>query len=75
MLTLEVNISDKDFKNYNLDSNKIDFTELVKRIDAENAKIALKNCLKIAKETGLDKLTEEEINFEIKQLRDEKNHS
>ncbi len=75
MLTLEVNISDKDFKNYNLDSNKIDFSELVKRIDAENAKIALKNCLKIAKNVGLDKLTEEEINYEIKQLRDEKNHS
>ena len=75
MLTLEVNISDKDFKNYHLDSNKIDFSELVKRIDAENAKIALKNCLRIAEETGLDKLTEEEINFEIKQLRDEKNHS
>ncbi len=75
MRTLQVNVSETDFQKYNLADKEIDFSELVELISREYAKQALLECNKIAEEAGLSEMTLEEINAEIKAVRDAKNHS
>lgn len=75
MKTLQINISEKDFQNYNFENNTMDFNDLIKKVDLENAKKAMLESIKIAKNVGLDKLTNEEINYEISQVRNAKNNN
>jgi hypothetical protein len=74
MKTLQVKVSDTDFRKYNLENVEIKFTDLVELISREYAKKALLECNEIAEQTGLSKLTMEEINEEIKAFRDAKNN-
>ena len=75
MQTLQINISNTDFKKYNLESREIKFTDLVDLISKEYARKALLECNEIAEQEGLSKMTFDEINAEIKAVRDAKTHS
>ncbi len=76
MKTLEILISEKDYKNYDFNLKKsVKFSELVEKISLEYAKQSLLRCNEIAKEVGLSEMTFEEINAEIQAVRDAKNNN
>jgi hypothetical protein len=75
MRTLQIKVSDTDFQKYNFGSDEIKFTDLVEIISREYARQALLECNEIAEQVGLSKMTMDEINAEIKAVRDEKSHS
>ncbi len=74
MRTVQIKVSETDFQKYKLKS-EIKFTELVDLISREYARKALLECNEIAQQVGLSKMTLDEINAEIKAVRDAKNHS
>ncbi|NEN22437.1 hypothetical protein G3O08_02840 [Cryomorpha ignava] len=75
MQTLQIKISKSDFERYKLKSTEIKFTDLVELISNEYARETLLDCNEIAEQEGLSKMTSEEINAEIKAVRDAKDHS
>ncbi len=75
MRTVQIKISETDFQKYNLRSEEIKFTDLVEMISREYARKALLQCNEIAEQIGLSKMTMDEINTEIKAVRDAKTHS
>ncbi len=75
MQTLQIKISKTDFQKYNLRSKEIKFTDLVDLISREYARKALLECNEIAEQEGFSEMTMDEINAEIKAIRDAKTHS
>ncbi len=75
MRTLQIKVSETDFQRYNLGSGEIKFTDLVAAVSREYARETLLACNKIAEQVGLSNMTIEEINAEIKAVRDAKNNS
>ena len=74
MRTIQVKVSETDFEKYNLESEKeMKFTDLVEKISLEYARKALLECNEIAQKVGLSEMTMDEINAEIKAVRDAKN--
>jgi hypothetical protein len=75
MKTIQVNVSQKDLERYNLGEQPImDFKLLVEKINLDFPRKALEECQNIAKDSGLSEMTWEEIDAEIKAVRNE-NHS
>jgi len=75
MRTVQIKVSEADFKKYNLESGEINFSDLVEAINREYARKALLECNEIAEKVGLSNMTMEEINAEVKAVRDAKTHS
>jgi len=75
MQTIQIKISNSDFQKYNLEGREIKFTDLVDLISREYARKALLECNEIAKQEGLSEMTMDEINAEIKAVRDAKTDS
>lgn len=75
MKTIQIQVSDDEFKKYNLNSDEITFSDLVDIISRENAKKALRECNALAIELGLSEMTLEDINAEINAVRKTKNYS
>ena len=75
MRTVQIKVSETDFQRYNLGGDEIKFTDLVEVIKQEYARQALIACNEIAEKVGLSKMTMEEINAEIKAVRDAKTNS
>lgn len=75
MRRIQIKVSETDFLKYNLGNEEIKFTDLVQMISREYARQALLECNKIAEKVELSKMTLDEINAEIKAVRDAKNHS
>jgi hypothetical protein len=75
MQTLQIKISKTDLQKYNLRNKEIKFTDLVDLISREYARKALLECNEIAEQEGFSKMTMDEINAEIKAVRDAKTHS
>lgn len=75
MPTIQIKISKSDLLKYNLSDKEINFSELVDLLSKEYAKKALLQCNQIAKQKGLSNMTLDEINAEIKAVRDAKSHS
>ena len=73
MKNLNVSINDFDFSKFGFESDNISFSDLKEKISIEYAKDALIKCNQIAQSTGLSKLTMDEINAEIKAVRNAKN--
>ncbi len=71
MQTIQIKISNNDFKKYNFENKDIKFTDLVDLIGREYAKKALLDSQKIAKKVGLSKMTLDEIQAEVRAARDE----
>lgn len=72
---VQIKISETDFQRYNLGSGEIKFTDLVEMINREYARKALLECNEIARQLGLSEMTMDEINAEIKAVRDAEDHS
>ena len=75
MSELIVNISPTIKKKYSIRGNRIDFNELEEKIRLANARERLDRVVKIAKETGLSKMTNKEINEIIKEVRNNAHRS
>lgn len=75
MRTVQIKVSETDFQRYNLGSGEMKFTDLVELISREYTRKALLECNEIAKQVGLSKMTMDEINTEIKAVRDAKSNS
>ncbi len=75
MRTIQIKISDSDFEKYNFEKKDINFTDLVDLISLEYARKALLECNRIAENEGLSKMTMDEIDAEIKAVRDAKANS
>ena len=76
MKSLQVNISESDYKKYNFTKGQeIKFPDLVEKINLEYARNALIECNEIAKKTGLSEITLDELNKEINAARNAKNNS
>ena len=75
MRTIQIKVSETDFQKYNLGSGEIKFADLEEMISREYARKALLECNKIVEQVGLSKMTMDEINAEIKAVRDAKSHS
>lgn len=72
MKTIALKIKPSDMSRYGLDDmDSVNFKELVDKISQDLALEALKNAQKSAKLSGLSKLTEDEINAEIQEFRNE----
>lgn len=72
MRTLKIKVSETDFQKYNLKNEEVKFTDLVDIISKNYARKALLECNEIAEKEGLSNMTLEEINAEIKAVRDAK---
>jgi hypothetical protein len=75
MQTIQIKISKTDFQKYNFGNKEIKFTDLVDLISQEYARKALLECNEIAEHNGLSEMTMDEINAEIKAVRDAKTNS
>jgi hypothetical protein len=76
MRTVKLQISEMDFQKYNFGNNQdFLFEDLVEKIHLEYARQALITCNQIAYRNGLSEMSIEEINTEIKEVRDAKNYS
>lgn len=75
MQTIQVKVSDTDFQRYKLDGDEIKFTDLVEKINVEYARQSLMECNDVAAQVGLSQMTLNDINAEIKAVRDAKANS
>jgi len=75
MRTIQIKVSETDFQKFNLGSSEIKFSDLVDLISQEYARKALLECNAVAEQVGLSKITMDEINAEIKSVRDAKTRS
>ena len=76
MRTIQIKVSETDFQKYDLGSGQeIKFSDLIEKVNLEYARKALMECNEIARQAGLSEMTLDEIDAEIKAVRDAKNHS
>lgn len=75
MRTLNLNISEEEYRRYGIDSEKINFDLFIEKIKNVLAKDALKKCQSIAEQNGLNKMAIEEINAEIEAVRNAKGNN
>ncbi|MBD0286513.1 MAG: hypothetical protein ICV79_13960 [Flavisolibacter sp.] len=73
--TLTVTINDSEYGKLGLPTDNVPFDALKEKISIEYAPEAFFKCNQIAKQTGLSRLTLDEINTEINAARNAKNHS
>jgi hypothetical protein len=73
MRTLNVSISDMEFNNLGIKNENITFTEFIELVKREVMRNNLNNCLALAEKVGLSSMTINEINEEIKLVRNAKN--
>jgi hypothetical protein len=73
MRTLIVSISDMEFNNLGIKNENITFTEFIELVKREVMRNNLNNCLALAEKVGLSSMTINEINEEIKLVRNAKN--
>lgn len=73
MRTLNVSISDMEFNNLGNKNENMTFTELKELVRREIMRNNLNNCVTLAEKYGLSSTTMNEINEEIKLVRNAKN--
>jgi hypothetical protein len=73
MRILNVSISDMEFNNLGIKNENITFTEFIELVRREVMRNNLNNCLALAEKYGLSSMTMNEINEEIKSVRNAKN--
>jgi len=75
MKTLNVELSEEDCVKYGLESESISFELFMEKIRDVIAREALDQCHQIAQEAGINKLSIDDINEEIKAVRNAKNNT
>ena len=73
MRILNISISDMEFNNLGIKNENITFTEFIELVRREVMRNNLNNCLALAEKVGLSSMTINEINEEIKLVRNAKN--
>lgn len=69
MRTLNISISDSEFKKFGLTKEHLSFTELLAILSQELQKLNLRKTVELSEKYGLSKMTMEEIDEEIKAVR------
>jgi len=69
MHTINISVSDLDYQKFGLKEKNLSFSELLDIIEREKMREKLSKSVKIAEKNGLSKMTMEEIDEEIKAVR------
>lgn len=75
MRTLNISISDLEFKKFGIKKDSLTFTEFVDLVSKELMRQNLDKCIEIAEKHGLSTMTMEEINEEVKAVRNAKSRN
>lgn len=75
MKTVNIQISDFEFKQLGLSKSTLSFSELIEIIGRRITKQTLEKSFQLADKYGLSKMSLEEIDDEIKAYRNQKNNS
>lgn len=75
MKTLQISITDIDLKKFGIKKNNLKFDELVGLITKQLQKQNFNKAVALANDYGLSEMSLDEINKEIKAVRDAKNNS
>ena len=73
MRTLNISISDVEFNKFGIRKDSLTFTEFVDLISKELIRQNLDRCVALAEQYGLSSMTMDEINDEVKAVRNAKN--
>lgn len=74
MKTLNVSISDVDYTKFGIPSDSLTFTEFVELVSRDLMRQNLDKAVELAEKYGLSSMTMEDINEEVKAVRDAKRH-
>ena len=69
MRTLNISISDIEYKKFGLTKEKLTFTDFIDLIRKELTRQNLNKCLELADKYGISKMTMDEITNEVKAVR------
>jgi predicted CopG family antitoxin len=69
MRTLNVSISDNEYKKFGLTNEKLTFSDFIDLVRKELSRQNLNRCLELAEKHGLSKMTMDEITNEVKAAR------
>ena len=69
MRTLNVSISDIEYKKFGLKDEKLTFTDFIDLVSKELTRQNLSKCLELADKYGISKMTMDEITNEVKAVR------
>ena len=72
MKTLNITISDSEYNQFGISSDKLSFSEFLDIVNREVTKQALTKCVQLSERYNLSKLSMEEISDEVKALRNAK---
>ena len=72
MRTLNISISDLEYNKFGIKEDKLSFTEFLDIVSNELAKQTLDECVELAEQYGLSKMTMDEITTEVKAVRNAK---
>ncbi|MBN1187183.1 MAG: hypothetical protein JXB49_33200 [Bacteroidales bacterium] len=75
MKTISISISDFEYNQFGLSTDKMQFTELLDIFGKEMAKQALNQSVRLAEKYNLSDMSMDEINKEVKAVRDAKNNN
>ena len=70
MKMVTVSFSEQEFKKLGIQNDSIDFKDLYELISIENSRLAVLRCHEIAKEFNFSDTSMDEINEEIKLIRE-----
>jgi hypothetical protein len=73
MRTLTISISETELNKYGIKRDNLTFSEIVELISKELMKQNLNKCIDLAEKYGLSTMTLNEINQEVKAVRNAKN--
>jgi hypothetical protein len=74
MKTISVSISDLEYNQFGINNDKLSFTEFVDIVNKEITKQTLNRCVQLAEKYQLSRMSMDEINDEIKAVRDAKSN-
>ncbi len=69
MRTLNVSISDIEYKKFGLKQEQLSFTDFIELVSKELMRQNLDKCVELANKYGLSKMTMDEISDEVKAVR------
>ena len=75
MKTISVSISDLEYSQFGINNDRLSFTEFVDIVNKEITKQTLNRCIQLADKYKLSRMSMDEINDEVKAVRNAKgNH-
>lgn len=74
MKTLNISISDLEFKKFGIKKDKLSFSEFVDIVNKEVTRQALNKSVQLAEKYKFSKMTMDEISDEVKALRNAKSN-